>query len=238
MNRTCTAWFRKSENIQLVMTISSVVLGLALGFIIKTAHPDISPRTVNLVAFPGELLMNMLKLLIIPLITSSLISGLANLDIKSCGKIGTYALLYYFTTTLLAVLIGIVLVVSIHPGNPSIKAARGEGTMSSAKGPNTLDALMDLFRNMFPENIIQACTQQLSSQLINKTITPDAVKPNETAQPIVVEVLEQRFLESTNVLGTSNHSKFFSRKQYTFAWEYQMNSVEITSVFLIVCAVS
>ncbi|VDN11867.1 unnamed protein product [Dibothriocephalus latus] len=143
---TCTKWFRKHENIQLIMTISSVVLGLLLGFIIKTAHPDISPRTVNLVAFPGELLMNMLKLLIIPLITSSLISGLANLDVKSSGKIGTYALLYYATTTLLAAILGIVLVMAIHPGSPAVKKARGAGTMATTNGPNTLDAIMDLFR--------------------------------------------------------------------------------------------
>ncbi|KAL7057605.1 hypothetical protein AAHC03_016826 [Spirometra sp. Aus1] len=205
----CTAWFRKAENIQLVLTISSVVLGLALGFIIKAAHPDISPRTVNLVSFPGELLMNMLKMLIIPLITSSLISGLANLDIRSCGKIGTYALIYYFTTTLLAVVIGIVLVVAIHPGSPAIKETRGAGTHATGKGPNTLDAIMDLFRNMFPENIIQACTQQVSSTLVNKTVIPDAVKPNESAQPIVIEVLEQRFLESTNVLGLVTFSVAF-----------------------------
>lgn len=68
-------WFKKADNIQLVLTVSAVVLGLTLGFIIKTVNPNISRRTVDMVSFPGELLMNMLKMLIIPLITSSLISG-------------------------------------------------------------------------------------------------------------------------------------------------------------------
>lgn len=60
---------------QLLLTVSAVVIGLVAGFAIKTVHPNISRRNVDLVSFPGELLMNMLKMLIIPLITSSLISG-------------------------------------------------------------------------------------------------------------------------------------------------------------------
>uniref|UniRef100_A0A0R3X2Y7 Amino acid transporter n=1 Tax=Hydatigena taeniaeformis TaxID=6205 RepID=A0A0R3X2Y7_HYDTA len=95
---------------------------------------------------------------------------LANLDTKSCGKIGTYALIYYFTTTLMAVILGIVLVVAIHPGNPAIKENHVSTTTSSKTSPHTLDAFLDLFRNMFPENVIQACTKQVLSQMKNVTV--------------------------------------------------------------------
>ncbi|VDL60414.1 unnamed protein product [Hymenolepis diminuta] len=144
----CCNWFRKADNIQLTLTITAVVLGLVIGISVKFTHPDISQRTKTLVAFPGDLLMNMLKMLIIPLITSSLISGLANLDTKSCGKIGTYALIYYFTTTLMAVVLGIVLVVAIHPGNPAIKETIvSSSTKKAESSPHTLDAFLDLFRH-------------------------------------------------------------------------------------------
>jgi len=43
--------------------------------------------------------------------------GIAKLNPRSCGKMGGKALLYYFSTTLIAIIIGIVLVVAIHPGN-------------------------------------------------------------------------------------------------------------------------
>ena len=57
---------------------------------------------------------------------------------------GTRALLYYFSTTMLAAVVGIICVLSIHPGDPSIKGELGSG----AKGTtvSTLDTFMDLLR--------------------------------------------------------------------------------------------
>uniref|UniRef100_A0A8C9FDX6 Amino acid transporter n=1 Tax=Pavo cristatus TaxID=9049 RepID=A0A8C9FDX6_PAVCR len=58
----------------------------------------------------------MLKMLILPLITSSLMSGLATMEPRACGKMGVITITYYLWTTFMAVTIGIILVVSIHPG--------------------------------------------------------------------------------------------------------------------------
>lgn len=44
------------------------------------------------------------------------VAGLASLNPKACGKMGSKALIYYFTTTVIAIIIGISLVVAIHPG--------------------------------------------------------------------------------------------------------------------------
>lgn len=45
-----------------------------------------------------------------PLIVTSVITGLASMDPKTSGKLGARAMIYYLTTTLLAVLIGMILV--------------------------------------------------------------------------------------------------------------------------------
>uniref|UniRef100_A0A8D0FXG8 Amino acid transporter n=1 Tax=Strix occidentalis caurina TaxID=311401 RepID=A0A8D0FXG8_STROC len=93
-------------------------------------------------SFPGELLMRMLKMLILPLITSSLMSGLATMDSKACGKMGVITITYYLWTTFMAVTVGIILVVSIHPGAAAQKDnySVGKVMLSSA------DALLDLIR--------------------------------------------------------------------------------------------
>lgn len=59
--------------------ILAVILGVLIGALVKYLVRDVSTRTATLVGYPGELLMNMLKMLIIPLIVSTLISG------KYCG---------------------------------------------------------------------------------------------------------------------------------------------------------
>ncbi|XP_026516743.1 excitatory amino acid transporter 5-like, partial [Terrapene carolina triunguis] len=107
-------------------------------------------------SFPGELLMRMLKMMILPLITSSLMSGLATMDSKACGKMGLITLIYYLWTTFMAVTVGIVLVINIDPGAAAQKEEYtvGKVVLSSA------DALLDLIRNMFPSNLIEASFQQ------------------------------------------------------------------------------
>ncbi|XGW08519.1 hypothetical protein V3C99_011106 [Haemonchus contortus] len=166
------SWFRK--NLLLVMTIGSVIVGALLGFAVRSLH--LSPQTIMLVSFPGELLMRMLKMMILPLIISSLISGLSQLDAKQSGKMGSLAITYYVLTTAIAVVTGIVLVLTIHPGDPSIKQDLGEGT--EGKKVSTLDTLLDLLRNMFPENIVAATFQQAQTKYI--TVRPKILKVNDT----------------------------------------------------------
>jgi len=167
------AWLRK--NLLLVMTVASVILGALLGFALRSTDP--SPQTVMLISFPGEILMNMLKLMILPLIVSSLISGLATLDAKSSGRMGSLAIAYYVFTTILAVITGIFLVLTIHPGDPTIKKDLGTGVES--RNVSTIDTFLDLIRNMFPENIVQATFQQVQTKYVK--VRPKIVKKNDTA---------------------------------------------------------
>lgn len=67
--------------------------------------------------YPGDLFMRMLKMIIVPLVVTSLIAGMAAIPSKSAGKLGGYTVLYYMITTIMAVLLGMVLVVIIKPGN-------------------------------------------------------------------------------------------------------------------------
>ena len=57
-----------------------------------------------------------LKMVVLPLIIFSIISGIAALDSKTTGKLGGYAVAYYAVTTVFAVIEGIVMSVAIKPG--------------------------------------------------------------------------------------------------------------------------
>uniref|UniRef100_A0A8D0HG75 Amino acid transporter n=1 Tax=Sphenodon punctatus TaxID=8508 RepID=A0A8D0HG75_SPHPU len=103
------------NNWLLLSTILAVVLGIGVGVLVRE-YGKLSNLDKFYFSFPGEVLMRMLKLIILPLIISSMITGVAALDSSVSGKIGLRAVVYYFCTTVMAVILGIVLVVTIKPG--------------------------------------------------------------------------------------------------------------------------
>lgn len=68
-------------------------------------------------------------------------------------------MVYYMSTTVIAAVLGVILVLVIHPGNPKLKENLGEGVQND--DVSSLDAFFDLIRNLFPENLVQACFQQV-----------------------------------------------------------------------------
>uniref|UniRef100_A0A452F9W7 Amino acid transporter n=1 Tax=Capra hircus TaxID=9925 RepID=A0A452F9W7_CAPHI len=111
----------------LILSVLSVTVGCLLGFFLRTRR--LSPQEISYFQFPGELLMRMLKMLILPLVVSSLMSGLASLDAKTSSRLGILTVAYYLWTTFVAVIVGIIMVSIIHPGG----AAQKEMTEQSGK---------------------------------------------------------------------------------------------------------
>ncbi|XP_039221096.1 excitatory amino acid transporter 2 isoform X1 [Crotalus tigris] len=162
------------KNLLLSLTVFGVIMGALCGMLLRMAAP-INPDVVMLIAFPGDILMRMLKMLILPLIISSLITGLSGLDAKASGRLGTRAMVYYMSTTIIAAILGVILVLAIHPGNPKLKKQLGEGKKNDEV--SSLDAFLDLIRNLFPENLVQACFQQI------QTVTKKVLMPQEVEEP-------------------------------------------------------
>ncbi|XP_068278174.1 excitatory amino acid transporter 3 isoform X2 [Nyctibius grandis] len=156
---SCPGFLRK--NWLLLSTVAAVLMGTGVGMLVRE-YGKLSNLDKFYFSFPGEVLMRMLKLIILPLIISSMITGVAALDSSVSGKIGLRAVIYYFCTTVIAVILGIVLVVTIKPGVP--QTANEIDRVGSTPEVNTVDAMLDLIRNMFPENLVQACFQQYKTK--------------------------------------------------------------------------
>lgn len=72
---------------------------------------------------------------------------MAQLDARSSGRMGMRALVYYLSTTVLAAIVGIIMVMLIHPGDPLIKT-HVESKPDDTK-VSTLDAILDIIRCAF-----------------------------------------------------------------------------------------
>lgn len=118
--------------------------------ILRAAYDN---AAVKAVSWMGDIFLRALKMLIIPLILSSLISGITNIGSgSSLGRLGLKTILYYVMTSLLAITTGQVLVNLIKPGagadlNFSHKV---EGLAENQR------SLGDTLIEMVPENIFEA----------------------------------------------------------------------------------
>jgi len=121
-------------------------------------------RFYAIYSFLGTLFLNALKMLIVPLIISSIITGIAGAgNSGAMGRLGGKTLLYYLVTSLIAILIGLLLVNMFTPGIVNGEPAReiialSEDTASVAeqvKGRGMGD-VVDVFLRMVPTNVVAA----------------------------------------------------------------------------------
>lgn len=140
---------------------TKIFIGLALGIIIglflQTA-PDIAN---NYIKPFGTLFLNMIKLVIVPLVFSSLVVGTCSLDdVRKLGRIGGKTVAYYMITTAFAVTIGLVLAnITNVGGGYSVPT---DATVEIAEAPNVISTLL----NIIPSNPLKALVDGNMLQII------------------------------------------------------------------------
>ncbi|XP_065730234.1 excitatory amino acid transporter 1 isoform X2 [Phocoena phocoena] len=181
------------RNAFVLLTVTAVIVGTILGFTLRPYK--MSYREVKYFSFPGELLMRMLQMLVLPLIISSLVTGMAALDSKASGKMGMRAVVYYMTTTIIAVVIGIIIVIIIHPGKGTKENMHREGKIVQV---TAADAFLDLIRNMFPPNLVEACFKQFKTNYEKRSFKVP-IQSNETLVGAVINNVSEAMETLTRI---------------------------------------
>ena len=173
----------------------------------------------------GDLFLRALKMIIIPLIVTSVVGGIAGLkDAQGFGRLGLKTIGFYMGTGLLAILLGLFLVSTIQPGltdgvpNESIREAFAHSTgVSEAdmakvqaasgnvpKGSGIWASISGIFRSMLPENIFAAAASNESvlGVLIFSLLFAAAVTrlPEEQGKS-----LREFFIAASEAVGTIVH---------------------------------
>ncbi|XP_031820049.1 excitatory amino acid transporter 1 isoform X2 [Sarcophilus harrisii] len=129
------------------------------------------------------------------LTVTAVIVGMAVLDSKASGKMGMRAVVYYMTTTIIAVVIGIIIVIIVHPGKGSKENMHREGKIVQV---TATDAFLDLIRNMFPPNLVEACFKQFKTNYEKKTFKVP-LAPNETLLASVISNVSEAMETLTRI---------------------------------------
>jgi Na+/H+-dicarboxylate symporter len=104
---------RRKQNGGHTRLLKGIILAIVIGTAVGGWFPDLAARFAIL----GDLFLNALMMIVVPLVMFSMIVGITGLgDIRNLGSIGRRTVLYYLLTTGISVLIGIVLVNIVHPG--------------------------------------------------------------------------------------------------------------------------
>ncbi|MCK4677665.1 MAG: dicarboxylate/amino acid:cation symporter [Bacteroidales bacterium] len=105
------------------------------------------------VAWMGDIFLRALRMIIIPLILSSIISGVANIgSAENLGRLGLKTFFYYIMTSTIAILTGLVLVNVFQPGiGADLGLSQAVEGLSGSKEP-----IWETLKNIIPTNIFQA----------------------------------------------------------------------------------
>lgn len=144
--RRCTDFLRR--NALVLFTVSGVVAGAGLGAALRGLH--LSRTQITYLAFPGEMLLRMLRMIILPLVVCSLVSGAASLDASSLGRLGGIAVAYFGLTTLGASALAVALAFIIKPGSGAQTLQTSNLGLDDSGPPpipkDTVDSFLDLVR--------------------------------------------------------------------------------------------
>ena len=103
-------------------------------------------------------------------------AGSASLNASTNGKIAIRTLSYFLVTSLFNAVLGVVLVLLVHPGDPSFKPIN-LGTEIAERKNTLLDNFLDLGRNIVPANIFSTMFQQVDLNSYLKWYSYKCVMP-------------------------------------------------------------
>jgi len=146
-----------------------MVLGAGLGLALNWAgvqgmvDADIVGKVALVGKEIGDLFLRLLQMLVVPLIVSSLITGVTGMgDLRTLGSIGGRAIAFYLTTSFLAIVTGIVVVNIIRPGEGAELALleEGAGGVLLTEAPSSVGVVLwEQLESLIPKNPLAAATE-------------------------------------------------------------------------------
>lgn len=140
---------------------TQIFIGLILGVLFGYVFPE-----QGVVLKPvGDVFIRMIKMIVVPLIFSSLVMGIAGTgDFKQLGRLGVKAMIWFEIATTVALLIGLVVVNVFKPG-VGVTVGAVDATVVNAAAKKTID-LAQMVINIVPTNVVDAASRGDMLQII------------------------------------------------------------------------
>ena len=146
--------------------LMALVIGIIVGILVYSLPSGTLKDTIlvdGIFLFLGQVFLRGIMMLVVPLVFISLVNGAANMgDITKLGRIGSKTILFYMTTTAIAIVIALTLGVLLKPG---IGLDMGAVEAVDVAARDTVP-LVQIFYEMIPNNIVGAMAAGSMLQII------------------------------------------------------------------------
>ncbi|WP_444895716.1 dicarboxylate/amino acid:cation symporter [Microbulbifer sp. SSSA005] len=155
--------------------VVAMILGLTVGLLLSPegaalVSQDLSAALASWFKLPGSIFLNMIQMVVIPLIMSSIILGLSGSgNVSQLKRVGLRIAPYFVGTTTVAVIIGIILVQLIQPGDyidESLLSAATELQVASAPQIMESKPLPERIAELIPANLNESIAMRNMLQLV------------------------------------------------------------------------
>ncbi len=153
---------KPGEFVSIRWVVAGIFVGVVAGLWLNSAGGADLPA-FEVVGLGGDLFIRLLRMVIVPLVMTSLISAAAGLDTHHLGRLGALTLFYYLSTTLLAAGLGLVVVNLLNPGLGAVLTPAKTPDVVLQERPPTFS---DLLRNLVPANPVDALARADMLQII------------------------------------------------------------------------
>lgn len=137
-----------------VMIFASLLVSIVIGALLQE-----SIETAELFRPLGTIYINLIKMIMVPLVFSSLIVGISSItDVKKIGKMGIITVVFFAITTAIAVIVGLVLSNIFKPG---LGIAVGSEVYEAKEFPGIADQIVSIFPSNILESLLNANMLQI-----------------------------------------------------------------------------
>ena len=158
---------KKSNKLTLYIVVA-MILGAILGYIINKNYDAIYiEKFAKNIKLLTTIFLRLVQMIIAPLVFTTLVVGIAKLgDLKTVGRVGGKAMLWFVTASLVSLLIGLVLVNIFKPG---LGIDLSNADMSGAKdvmGKTQTFSMLNFVEHVFPKSMFEAMANNEILQIV------------------------------------------------------------------------
>ena len=144
----------------------AMVIGIIVGYGMHTGMEEEARRSLaDNLKILTDIFLRLVKMIIAPLVFSTLVVGIAKLgDMKTVGRVGGRALLWFMSASLVSLLLGMVLVNVLQPGVGLQLQASGD--VADVIGKTQSFTLKDFIAHLFPKSVVEAMATNEVLQIV------------------------------------------------------------------------